>query len=136
MDGWLGLNSETVGLNTGASTAGLNSGALTAGLNAGTSGLKSGASGLKEGAVTLRVDMPSMLVLLLAELGSAGDLSAGANDEKLDDKEGLKEAAGLNLNSLASTLSLEIDEFDVCLLCISEAGFPNASFASLHELLT
>jgi len=106
------------------------------GLNEATSGLKTGASGLNTGAVTLILDMPSMLVLLLAEAASAGLLRAGVKDEKLEDSDGLKEAAGLNLNSLASTLSFVIEECDVCLLCIAELGFPNASFASLHELLT
>jgi hypothetical protein len=48
---------------------------------------------------------------------------------------GLNEAEGLNLNSLASTFSFEVEDFDVCLLCIANSGLPKAIFASFHVLL-
>jgi hypothetical protein len=47
---------------------------------------------------------------------------------------GLKDADGLNLNSLASTLSLETDDVDVCLLW-SDPGRPRLNFESFHETL-
>jgi hypothetical protein len=135
--GLLGLKVDTPGLNASASglkdggleklkppegngelsAAGLNAGASATGLNAGASGLNTGASGLKAGADTLKFANPSILGLLLSGPAAAvGGLTAGAKLKPEEKDPGLKDAAGLNLNSLASTLSLEIDEREACLL--------------------
>jgi hypothetical protein len=118
---------------------GLNSGTLTAALRTGAAaiGWKAGASGLNAGAVTLKLDTPSMLGLLLrGAKASAGDLTAGEKVKPEENEAGLNEADGLNLNSLASTLSLEMEDRDVCLLWIAEAGLLNANLLSFQELLT
>jgi hypothetical protein len=138
--GLLGLKADTPGLNAGASglkaggleklkppdgngelsAAGLNAGASATGLNVGASGLNTGASGLNAGADTLKFANPSILGLLLAGMAAGaatvGGLTAGAKLKPEEKEPGLKDAAGLNLNSLASTLSFEIEERDACLL--------------------
>jgi len=60
----------------------------------------------------------------------------GAKLKPEENDPGWKDAAGLNLNSLASTLSFEMEEREACLLCIADAGLLNANLLSFHELLT
>jgi len=126
-----------VGLNSGTSTADLSTSTSAAGLKTAAPGVKAGALGLNAGAVTLNPDPPSMLVLLLRGAGtSAGDLTAGAKLKPLEKDPGLNDAAGLNLNSLASTLSFDMEDFEVCLLWIADDGLLKANLLSFQELLT
>ena len=97
-------------------TAGLKIGASASGLS--SAGVKVEAVGLNAGAATLKLDVPSMLDLLVV------------------DAAGLKDAAGLNLNSFASTLSFESDDLDACLLCVTEPVLSYANLESFHGLLT
>jgi hypothetical protein len=124
---------------TGVDALGVNPGPAIDGLNAGASGLKVGPfdkksksllgkedplipTGLKAGAATLRpVPKPSRLGLLLRGTDAfpwlIGLLTVGWKPNPEGAKlPGLKEAAGLNLNSLASTLSFNVEDFEVCLL--------------------
>ena len=125
----------TGGLKAGASTAGLN--VETPGANAGALGVNTGALGVNAGAAILKALLgPSILDLLLQGVESwlAGPGLLPAKENEDEKPEGLKEADGLNVNSLASTLSLEIEDFEVCLLCILDPGFPVANLESFHEL--
>ena len=125
------LNSKPLlGIAASFKPAGLKVGASATGLN-------EGASGLNVGADTLRLDNPSMLGWpLLGTFSCPVGLTAGEKEKPEENDPGLKEAAGLNLNSLASILSFEIDECEVCLLCMADVGLPKLSLESLHELLT
>jgi hypothetical protein len=55
-------------------------------------------------------------LLLRGTTTSPGAFTAGAKVNPDENDAGLNDAEGLNLNSLASTLSFEIDDRDVCLL--------------------